>query len=52
MLFETTRTGGVVSSVASYTTVIVKSFIFAFPDGSTAVQVTVVIPTGKNVPEG
>ena len=45
------KTGRVVSGVLSYTTVIVKLLTVTFPDGSTAVQVTVVIPTGNNVPE-
>ena len=47
-----TKTGRVVSGVASYTIVIVKLLTVTFPDASTAVQVTVVVPTGKNVPEG
>ena len=62
MLFETTMVGGVVSTVGSgsssgassvpaKTTVIVKLAVPTFPAASVAVQVTVVVPTGKLEPE-
>ena len=46
------KTGLVVSASIEYTTVIMKLLTASFPAVSTAVQVTVVLPVGKNVPEG
>ena len=44
-------TGGVVSPVDSEATVTVKLAVPTFPAASVAVQVTVVVPTGKLEPE-
>ena len=56
MLSETVITGKVVSIDVSTTTVVsttvtVKFAVPIFPAASDAVQVTVVIPTGKNEPD-
>ena len=51
MLFETTRLGGVVSATSSKLIVTVNVPVPVFPAASDAVQVTVVVPTGKLEPE-
>ena len=51
MLFETTRLGGVVSTISSKLIVTVNVPVPVFPAASDAVQVTVVVPTEKLEPE-
>ena len=45
------KTGGVTSVKGEYVTVTVKLSDTVFPAASDAVQITVVLPVGKNVPE-
>ena len=46
------KTGEVISASTEYTTVIMKLLTASFPAVSTAVQITVVVPSEKNAPEG
>ena len=52
VIFVVVITGGVVSAYNCKVTVTVKVSVVVFPVASDAVQVTVVVPTGNNVPGG